>query len=243
MAFVSANKEHGRTSFRRTKNIVEPRFGEQRTLSNRVDNGARRGLVSANKEHGRTSFWRTKNIVEPHFGEQRTLSNRIEYNGARRGLVSANKEHGRTSFWSTRPRLSTSCSLSALFGDAVRASIHDPDTNLPRLLQPSTPSISRPWRPPSWNLPLLSTERPSGLITLTQTWFSANASSSSTRYPTRRSPQPHFLLLDYSATPFPSLDESRRWSTSGVLPRRHLHPVDERLSSAVSLFRNSAPSP
>ena len=167
---------------------------------------------------------------------------RVEYNGDV-AFVSANKEHGRTSFRSTRPGLSTSSSLSALFGDAVRASIHDPDTNLPRLLQPSTPSISRPWRPPSWNLPLLSTERPSGLITLTQTWFSANASSSSTRYPTRRSPQPHFLLLDYSATPFPSLDESRRWSTSGVLPRRHLHPVDERLSSAVSLFRNSAPSP
>jgi len=72
-------------------------------------------------------FWRTKNTVEPRFDEQRTWSNRVEYNGARRGLVSANKEHARISFWSTRPGLSTSCSLSALFCDAVRASIYDRD--------------------------------------------------------------------------------------------------------------------
>jgi len=68
---VLANKEHCRTVlstmerdvalFRRTKNMVEPRFGEQRTLSNRVEyNGARRGLVLANKEHSRTSFWSTR---------------------------------------------------------------------------------------------------------------------------------------------------------------------------------------
>ncbi len=35
-----------------------------------------------------------------------------------------------SSFWSTRPGLSTSCSLSALFGDPVRASIQDRDRSL-----------------------------------------------------------------------------------------------------------------
>ncbi len=92
-------------------------------------------------------FRRTKNMVEPRFGEQRTLSNRVEYNGARRGLVSANKEHGRTSFWSTRPGLSTSCSLSALFGDAVRALIHDRDSHPDRGIDCSLTYLSHLEKP------------------------------------------------------------------------------------------------